>query len=44
MAGGMNLLVLRQRVKDVLGDFARMWRHQDIGPECERPGLREFSA
>lgn len=41
MAGEMDLLVLRQRVEGVLGDFARMWRHQDIGPECERLGLPE---
>jgi hypothetical protein len=33
--------VLRPCVEGVLGDFARMWRHQDIGPECERLGLPE---
>lgn len=41
MAGGMDLAVLRQLVGGVLDDFARMWRHQDIGPECERLGLPE---
>lgn len=41
MAGGMDLVVLRQLIGGVLDDFARMWRHQDIGPECERLGLPE---
>jgi hypothetical protein len=41
MAGGMDLVVLRRLVEGVLDDFARMWRHEDIGPECERLGLLE---
>ena len=41
MSGGMDLVVLRELVGGVLNDFAGLWRHQDIGIECERLGLPE---
>jgi hypothetical protein len=41
MAGGMDLVTLRQLVGGVLDDFAGLWTHQDIGAECERLGLPE---
>ena len=41
MSGGMDLVVLRELVGGVLNDFAGLWRHQDIGMECERLGLPE---
>src|SRR5437773_12126238 len=39
MSGGMDLDALRELVGSVLNDFAALWRHQDIGVECERLGL-----
>lgn len=39
MTGETDLVVLRQLVERVLDDFAGLWRHQDIGAECERLGL-----
>ena len=41
MSGGMDLDALRELVGSVLNDFAALWRHQDIGVECERLGLPE---
>jgi AbiJ-like protein len=41
MSGDMDLVVLRELVGGVLNDFAGLWRHQDIGTECERLGLPE---
>jgi hypothetical protein len=41
MSGGMDLVALRELVGGVLSDFAGLWRHQDIGIECERLGLPE---
>ena len=41
MSGDMDLAVLRELVGGVLNDFAGLWRHQDIGIECERLGLPE---
>ena len=37
----MDLAALRQLMGGVLDDFAGLWRHQDIGAECERLGLPE---
>jgi hypothetical protein len=41
MAGGTDLVALRQLVGGVLDDFAQLWRHADISAECERLGLPE---
>ena len=41
MAGGTDLVALRQLVGRVLDDFARLWKHADIGAECGRLGLPE---
>lgn len=41
MSGGMDLDALRDLVGGVLNDCAVLWRHQDIGVECERLGLPE---
>jgi hypothetical protein len=41
MSGGVDLVVLRELVGGVLNNFAGLWRHQDIGIECERLGLPE---
>ncbi|HEX6525342.1 MAG TPA: hypothetical protein VF070_35835 [Streptosporangiaceae bacterium] len=35
----MDLALLRQLVGGVLDNFAGLWRHLDIGVECERLGL-----
>jgi very-short-patch-repair endonuclease len=39
MAGGMDLALLRQLVGGVLDDLAGLWKHLDIGAECEGLGL-----
>ena len=41
MAGGMDLVVRRQLIEGVLDGLAGIWRHAEIGVECERLGLPE---
>ena len=41
MAGGTDLVVLRQLVRSVLDGLAGMWTHAEIGVECHRLGLPE---
>src|SRR6266702_5081243 len=41
MAGGMDLVVLRQLVANVLDGLAGVWTHREIGVKCERLGLPE---
>jgi hypothetical protein len=41
MAGGRDLVALRELVGDVLDGLARMWTHREIDMECERLGLPE---
>lgn len=41
MAGGMDLVVLRRLVGDVLDGLAGMWTHRELGAACERLGLPE---
>jgi hypothetical protein len=41
MSGGMDLVILRELVAEVLGDFAGSLRHRAIATECERLGLPE---
>ena len=41
MAGAIDLVVLRQLVEGVLEGLAGIWKHAEIGVECERLGLPE---
>lgn len=41
MAGGMDLVVLRQLVAHVLDGLAGLWTHRKISVECDRLGLPE---